>query len=66
MNKGIDVSSNNGTLDWGAIKADGIQFAIIRIGYGDDEVNQDDAQANANMDACQNLGIKSGILRWIQ
>jgi len=61
MHKGIDVSSNNGTLDWNAIKADGIQFAMIRIGYGNDEVDQDDAQANANMDACQNLAIPYGV-----
>ena len=32
--KGIDVSENNGVVDWGAVKAAGFEFAIIRIGYG--------------------------------
>ena len=32
--KGIDVSKHNGSIDWGKVKNDGIEFAIIRIGYG--------------------------------
>ena len=32
--RGIDVSENNGVVDWGAVKANGFDFAIIRIGYG--------------------------------
>ena len=28
--KGIDVSSNNGVIDWAKVKADGIDFVIIR------------------------------------
>ena len=31
--KGIDVSKHNGNIDWGAVKASGIDFAIIRCGY---------------------------------
>ena len=31
---GIDVSEHNGALDWAKIKASGVQFAIIRTGYG--------------------------------
>ncbi len=30
---GIDVSSNNGNIDWAAVKASGVDFAIIRAGY---------------------------------
>lgn len=30
---GIDVSQWNGTIDWNAAKADGIDFAIIRVGF---------------------------------
>ncbi|MBQ3796295.1 MAG: glycoside hydrolase family 25 protein [Butyrivibrio sp.] len=31
--KGVDVSKHNGNIDWGAVKASGIDFAIIRCGY---------------------------------
>lgn len=32
--KGIDVSKHNGAIDWKKVKNDGVEFAIIRIGYG--------------------------------
>ncbi len=31
--KGVDVSKHNGNIDWGAVRASGIDFAIIRCGY---------------------------------
>lgn len=34
MKKGIDVSENNGVVDWQAVKKAGIEFAIIRSSYG--------------------------------
>ena len=30
---GIDVSYYNGNIDWNTVAADGIDFAIVRIGY---------------------------------
>ncbi len=33
VKKGIDVSKWNETIDWGAVKEDGVEFAIIRCGY---------------------------------
>lgn len=33
--KGIDVSRWQGTIDWSLVKADGIQFAMLRSSYGD-------------------------------
>lgn len=30
---GIDVSYHQGDIDWAAVKADGIDFAILRLGY---------------------------------
>ena len=42
---GIDVSKYNGVIDWQAVKNDGIEFAIIRVGYGDDYESQDDIRA---------------------
>lgn len=31
--KGIDVSAHNGTIDWGKVKASGISFVMMRMGY---------------------------------
>ena len=31
---GIDVSSHNGVINWSEVKASGVDFAIIRAGYG--------------------------------
>ena len=33
MKQGIDVSKWQPQIDWQKVKADGIDFAIIRIGY---------------------------------
>ena len=32
--KGIDVSVHNGIIDWQKVKESGIDFAIIRAGFG--------------------------------
>ena len=31
--QGIDVSFYQGEIDWGAVAADGVEFAILRLGY---------------------------------
>lgn len=31
--KGIDVSAHNGTIDWSKVKASGISFVMMRMGY---------------------------------
>lgn len=31
--KGIDVSSHNGKIDWAKVKADGVDYCIVRMGY---------------------------------
>ncbi|MDD6784754.1 MAG: GH25 family lysozyme [Eggerthellales bacterium] len=59
--KGIDVSSHQGWIDWDAVKADGITFAIIRCGYGGDYSDQDDAFFEYNASECERLGIPYGI-----
>lgn len=30
---GVDVSDHNGAIDWSAVKGDGIDYAIVRVGY---------------------------------
>lgn len=41
MLKGIDVSKWQGTIDWQAVKASGIDFAIIRAGLGNNPKQKD-------------------------
>ena len=36
--KGIDVSAWQGIIDWKAVKAAGVQFAIIKAGGSDDGI----------------------------
>jgi GH25 family lysozyme M1 (1,4-beta-N-acetylmuramidase) len=54
----IDVSQWQGTIDWNAVKASGVQGAIIRIGYG---FNQMDPTAVRNISECKRLDIPFGI-----
>lgn len=60
MLKGIDVSSNNSFINWDRVKASGIEFAIIRIGYGNNTASQHDKRAIRNMDECTRLQIPFG------
>lgn len=61
MKKGIDVSKHQGTIDWNAVKASGIEFAIIRCGYGGDYKKQDDVFFSRNVKECERVGIPYGI-----
>lgn len=58
---GIDVSSNNGVVDWEKVKASDVEYAIIRAGYGSDVLDQDDEQAVRNMQECERLNIPYGL-----
>lgn len=58
MQKGIDVSKHNGTIDWAKVKEAGVQFAMIRAGYG---ANNIDAQFKRNISECNRLGIPCGV-----
>lgn len=59
MKKGIDVSKHNGTIDWEKAKS-GLDFAMLRIGFGGDISSQDDVQFNRNVSECERLGIPWG------
>lgn len=56
--KGIDVSQWQGTIDWTKVKAAGIEFAMIRAGYGQNNI---DPQFERNISECNRLGIPCGI-----
>ena len=59
--KGIDVSQWQGKINWQSVKNSGIDFAIIRIGYGDNETSQDDSYWSYNVSECERLGIPYGV-----
>ena len=56
--KGIDVSKWQGAIDWEAVKADGVEFAMLRAGYGQGNI---DEQFYRNADECTRLGIPFGV-----
>ena len=56
--RGIDVSYFQGNVDWEAVKASGIRFAMLRAGYG---VKTVDAQFKRNASECNRLGIPIGV-----
>lgn len=61
VRKGIDVSQHQGWIDWESVKAQGIDFAIIRCGYGSDLTEQDDSFWSYNVAECERLGIPYGV-----
>ncbi|MFR0556223.1 glycoside hydrolase family 25 protein [Pseudoscardovia radai] len=54
----IDVSAWQYTIDWSAVKAAGVEGAIIRVGYG---VGNLDKTAAYNIQQCKKLGIPFGV-----
>lgn len=56
--KGIDVSKWQGAIDWEKAKADGVEFAMLRAGYGQGNI---DEQFRRNADECTRLGIPFGV-----
>ncbi len=57
--RGVDVSSHQGYIAWD-ITEKYIDFAMLRVGYGQDRVSQDDTQWYNNVKACTRLGIPFG------
>lgn len=60
--QGIDVSEHQGRIDWDAVKASGIDFAILRVGFGAPSFGgRIDYQFNRNISECERLGIPYGV-----
>lgn len=60
--QGIDVSEHQGRIDWDAVKASGIDFAILRVGFGASSWGgRVDYQFNRNISECERLGIPYGV-----
>ncbi len=58
--RGIDVSKYQGDINFKKVKDAGVQFAIIRIGYGQYE-SQKDEKFEANYEGFRSVGIPVGV-----
>ena len=60
--QGIDVSEHQGNINWDAVKASGVDFAILRVGFGAPSFGgRTDYQFQRNISECERLGIPYGI-----
>jgi GH25 family lysozyme M1 (1,4-beta-N-acetylmuramidase) len=61
---GIDVSYYQGEIDWKKVKASGIEFAMIRLGYrgyGEEGKLVEDKMAFRNIEGALDAGLQVGI-----
>jgi GH25 family lysozyme M1 (1,4-beta-N-acetylmuramidase) len=60
---GIDVSKWNGNIDWAAVKASGVDYVIIRVGYRGSTAGAliDDSRFVANINGAKGAGLKVGV-----
>jgi len=58
---GIDVSEHQGWIDWQEVADAGIDFAIIRCGYGSDYTSQDDQYFLQNVRGAKAAGLDLGV-----
>ena len=58
--KGVDISQFNGNVDMNTLKKQGYSFVIIRLGYGDDETDQDDPMFETNVRKAEAAGLDWG------
>lgn len=66
--KGVDVSKYQGTIDWNKVKASGIDFAIIRVGYRGygTGVLVEDSSFKQNIKGATAAGLKVGLYFYSQ
>lgn len=62
--KGIDVSKWNGVINWNEVKKDGVEFAIIREGYGKKDPKQIDKKFYDNYNGAKSAGIHVGVYHY--
>ena len=64
IRKGVDVSKYQGDIDWNAVKADGYEFAIIRIGfrgYGQNGEMKEDERFKEYIKGAHSAGMDVGV-----
>lgn len=67
--KGIDVSQHQGKIDWKKVAQDGVQYAIIRVGYrgyGEEGKLVEDTQYKKNIEGALAAGIRVGAYFYSQ
>lgn len=57
---GVDISEWNGDVDFGALKRAGVEFVLIRCGFGSDYRDQDDSEFFENVRKAEAAGIPWG------
>ena len=62
--RGIDVSKWNGNINWQKVKNVGIDFAIIREGYGKKDPKQIDKKFKDNINGAKSVGIHTGVYHY--
>lgn len=66
---GVDVSYHQGSIDWEKVKADGYNFAMIRIGYrgyGTEGTLNLDTSFHENISNAQSAGLDVGVYFFAQ
>ena len=66
---GVDVSYHQGSIDWEKVKADGYDFAMIRIGYrgyGTEGTLNLDTSFHENISNAQSAGLDVGVYFFAQ
>ena len=65
---GIDVSKWNKEIDWNAVAASGVDFAIIRCGYRGSKTGAlvEDPYFRQNIEEAQKAGVKVGVYFFTQ
>ncbi|MCI8294257.1 MAG: lysozyme [Hespellia sp.] len=69
IRKGVDVSRHQGKIDWERVKADGYDFAILRIGYreyGSKGALHVDEMFHENMVGAKRAGLDVGVYLFSQ
>lgn len=64
MFKGIDVSKWNGNINWDKVKSEGINFAIVREGYGKRDPRQIDKKFKDNINGAKSVGIHTSVYHY--
>lgn len=62
--KGIDVSAWQGNIDWVKVKNSGVDFAIIRSGWGFRDAGEVDRFFVSNIKNAKSAGIKVGVYHY--
>ena len=70
MNKGIDVCTYQGVIDWARVKNDGVTFAMIKATQGRSEINQAnrnfvDGKYSRNIAEAAKAGVSCGVYHYL-